>query len=155
MATTTATGASNSVSNLAPEIQQALKGITVKENRQTLNQDDFLKLLTVQLQNQDPLKPMEDAQFMGTMAQFASLEQTREFTKTLGDFTKSQILNSAQIYLGRQVTLDVLDQSGNVVAGTVSAVKVVGGVPQITIGGKDYATASVMEIKEAAGTATK
>jgi flagellar basal-body rod modification protein FlgD len=155
MATTTATGASNSVSNLAPEIQQALKGITIKENRQTLNQDDFLKLLTVQLQNQDPLKPMEDAQFMGTMAQFASLEQTRELTKTLGDFTKSQILNSAQIYLGRQVTLDVLDQSGNVVAGTVSAVKVVGGVPQITIGGKDYATASVMEIKEAAGTATK
>jgi len=155
MATTTATGASNSVSNLAPEIQQALKGITIKENRQTLNQDDFLKLLTVQLQNQDPLKPMEDAQFMGTMAQFASLEQTRELTKTLGDFTKSQILNSAQIYLGRQVTLDVLDKSGNVVAGTVSAVKVVGGVPQITIGGKDYATASVMEIKEAAGTATK
>ncbi len=155
MATTTATGASNSVSNLAPEIQQALKGITIKENRQTLNQDDFLKLLTVQLQNQDPLKPMEDAQFMGTMAQFASLEQTRELTKTLGDFTKSQILNSAQIYLGRQVTLDVLDQSGDVVAGTVSAVKVVGGVPQITIGGKDYATASVMEIKEAAGTATK
>jgi len=92
---------------------------------------------------------------MGTMAQFASLEQTRELTKTLGDFTKSQILNSAQIYLGRQVTLDVLDQSGNLVAGTVSAVKVVGGVPQITIGGKDYATASVMEIKEAAGTATK
>ena len=155
MATTTATGASNSVSNLAPEIQQALKGITIKENRQTLNQDDFLKLLTVQLQNQDPLKPMEDAQFMGTMAQFASLEQTRKLTKTLGDFTKSQILNSAQIYLGRQVTLDVLDKSGNVVAGTVSAVKVVGGVPQITIGGKDYATASVMEIKEAAGTATK
>ena len=155
MATTPATGASNSVSNLAPEIQQALKGITIKENRQTLNQDDFLKLLTVQLQNQDPLKPMEDAQFMGTMAQFASLEQTRELTKTLGDFTKSQILNSAQIYLGRQVTLDVLDKSGNVVAGTVSAVKVVGGVPQITIGGKDYATASVMEIKEAAGTATK
>jgi len=155
MATTTATGASNSVSNLAPEIQQALKGITIKENRQTLNQDDFLKLLTVQLQNQDPLKPMEDAQFMGTMAQFASLEQTRELTKTLGDFTKSQILNSAQIYLGRQLTLDVLDKSGNVVAGTVSAVKVVGGVPQITIGGKDYATASVMEIKEAAGTATK
>ena len=125
------------------------------DNKSTLGQADFLKLMTAQLQNQDPLKPMEDAQFMGTMAQFASLEQTRELTKTLGDFTKSQILNSAQIYLGRQVTLDVLDKSGNVVAGTVSAVKVGGGVPQITMGGKDYATASVMEIKEAAGTATK
>ena len=145
----------SSTSKLAPEIQKALEGFKLRENKSTLTQEDFLKLLTVQLQHQDPLKPMEDAQFMGTMAQFASLEQTRELTKTLGDFTKSQILNSAQIYLGRQVTLDVLDKSGNVVAGTVSAVKVVGGVPQITIGGKDYATASVMEIKEAAGTATK
>jgi flagellar basal-body rod modification protein FlgD len=155
MATTTATGASTSVSNLAPEIQEALRGITIKENKQTLNQDDFLKLLTVQLQNQDPLKPMEDAQFMGTMAQFASLEQTRELTKTMGDFTKAQVLNSAQIYLGRQVTLDLLDQNGNVIAGTVSAVKVVNGVAQITIGGKDYATASVIEIKETSGTTGK
>jgi flagellar basal-body rod modification protein FlgD len=139
MATTTATGASTSVSNLAPEIQEALRGITIKENKQTLNQDDFLKLLTVQLQNQDPLKPMEDAQF----------------TKTMGDFTKAQVLNSAQIYLGRQVTLDLLDQNGNVIAGTVSAVKVVNGVAQITIGGKDYATASVIEIKETSGTTGK
>ncbi len=155
MATTTATGASSSVSNLAPEIQEALRGITIKENKQTLNQDDFLKLLTVQLQNQDPLKPMEDAQFMGTMAQFASLEQTRELTKTMGDFTKAQVLNSAQIYLGRQVTLDLLDQNGNLIAGTVSGVKVVNGVAQITIGGKDYATSAVIEIKEAVGTAAK
>jgi flagellar basal-body rod modification protein FlgD len=155
MATTTAATASNSVSKLPSEIQQALQGITIKENKQTLNQDDFLKLLTIQLQNQDPLKPMEDAQFMGTMAQFASLEQTRELTKTLGDFTKAQVLNSAQIYLGRQVTLDLADQNGNVIAGTVSAVKVVDGVAQITVGGKDYATASVIEIKEAAGTDNK
>lgn len=155
MATTTATGSAGGISNLAPEIQQALQGITIKENRQTLNQDDFLKLLTVQLQNQDPLKPMEDAQFMGTMAQFASLEQTRELTKTLGDYTKAQVLNSAQIYLGRQVTLDVLDQSGNFIAGMVSAVKVVNGVPQITVGGKDYATSVVTEIKEVTSNVAK
>jgi flagellar basal-body rod modification protein FlgD len=144
-------------------VQKALQGVKVKENKQTLTQDDFLKLLTVQLQNQDPLKPMEDAQFMGTMAQFASLEQTRElgktmddFTKSMGDFTKSQVLNSAQIYLGRAVTLDVLDPATNkYVVGTVSGVKVADGVPQITVGGKDYATTSVLEIKEVANTATK
>jgi len=71
------------------------------------------------------------------------------------DFTKAQVLNSAQIYLGRQVTLDLLDQNGNLIAGTVSGVKVVNGVAQITIGGKDYATSAVIEIKEAVGTAAK
>jgi flagellar basal-body rod modification protein FlgD len=155
MATTTAATASNSVSNLPLEVQQALQGVTMKANRQTLNQDDFLRLLTVQLQNQDPLKPMEDAQFMGTMAQFASLEQTRELSQTMGDFTKAQILNSAQIYLGRQVTLSLTDQSGKFISGLVSGVKLVGGVPQITIGGKDYATASVTQIQDIASTTAK
>jgi flagellar basal-body rod modification protein FlgD len=155
MATTTAATASNSVSNLPLEVQKALQGVTMKANRQTLNQDDFLRLLTVQLQNQDPLKPMEDAQFMGTMAQFASLEQTRELSQTMGDFTKAQILNSAQIYLGRQVTLSLTDQSGKFISGLVSGVKLVGGVPQITIGGKDYATASVTQIQDIASTTAK
>jgi flagellar basal-body rod modification protein FlgD len=155
MATTTAATASNSVSNLPLEVQQALQGVTMKANRQTLNQDDFLRLLTVQLQNQDPLKPMEDAQFMGTMAQFASLEQTRELSQTMGDFTKAQILNSAQIYLGRQVILSLTDQSGKFISGLVSGVKLVGGVPQITIGGKDYATISVTQIQDIASTIAK
>ena len=155
MATTTAATASNSVSNLPLEAQQALQGVTIKANKQTLNQDDFLRLLTVQLQNQDPLKPMEDAQFMGTMAQFASLEQTRELSQTMGDFTKAQILNSAQIYLGRQVTLSLTDQDGKFISGLVSGVKLVGGVPQITIGGKDYATTSVTQIQDIASTIAK
>jgi flagellar basal-body rod modification protein FlgD len=155
MATTTAATASNSVSNLPLEVQQALQGVTMKANRQTLNQDDFLRLLTVQLQNQDPLKPMEDAQFMGTMAQFASLEQTRELSQTMGDFTKAQILNSAQIYLGRQVTLSLTDQDGKFISGLVSGVKLVGGVPQITIVGKDYATTSVTQIQDIASTIAK
>jgi flagellar hook assembly protein FlgD len=98
---------------------------------------------------------MEDAQFMGTMAQFASLEQTRELSQTMGDFTKAQILNSAQIYLGRQVTLSLTDQSGNFISGLVSGVKLVGGVPQITIGGKDYATTSVTQIQDIASTTAK
>ena len=35
----------------------------------------FLTLLTTQLQNQDPLSPMENAEFMGQMASFSTLEQ--------------------------------------------------------------------------------
>ena len=130
-------------SNLSPEIQKALQGVTVKGNKQSLNQDDFLKLLTVQLQNQDPLKPMEDAQFMGQMAQFASLEQTKELNTTVAGLSTSLGFTSAQQFLGKNVTLN---DGGNEVTGTVSGVMLVKGVPQIMVNDKAYTTDKVTAV---------
>ncbi len=64
-----------------------------RAHKTSLGVDDFLKLLTVQLQHQDPMKPMEDAEFMGQMAQFAALEQTKELATSFSEFTKLQNLN--------------------------------------------------------------
>lgn len=43
---------------------------------QQLGKNEFLKLLTAQLQNQDPLKPQDNSQFVAELAQFSNLEQT-------------------------------------------------------------------------------
>lgn len=130
-------------SNYSPEVQKALQGITMKANKQSLSQDDFLRLLTVQLQNQDPLKPMEDAQFMGQMAQFASLEQTKELNATVAGLSTSLGFTSAQQFLGKNVTIN---DAGNEVTGTVSGVMLVKNVPQILVDGKAYTTDKVTAV---------
>ena len=143
---TTSVGNTNSVQDLSqfsPAVQQALQGVTIKGNKSSLTQDDFLKLLTVQLANQDPLKPMEDAQFMGQMAQFASLEQTKELNATVATLSSSLGFSSAQQFLGKNVTLNV---DGAEVTGTVSGVVLVKGVPQIMVNDKMYTTDKVTAV---------
>jgi flagellar basal-body rod modification protein FlgD len=50
---------------------------------QTLGQADFLKLMTAQLQNQDPFNPVDNTQMVAQMAQFSSLSGITEMSSTL------------------------------------------------------------------------
>jgi flagellar basal-body rod modification protein FlgD len=143
MATSSVSSAGSSTSNLSPEIQKALSGITIKSNKNTLTQDDFLHLLTVQLQNQDPLKPMEDAQFMGQMAQFAALEQTKELNTTMTNLGQSLTLTSAQQFLGMKITVN---DNGTMITGLCSSVKQVNGATQVVVNGTPYTTDKIAEV---------
>lgn len=55
-----------------------------------LDQDAFLKLLINQLRNQDPLKPMDDKEFIAQLAQFSTLEQMQKMNERLGQMADSQ-----------------------------------------------------------------
>ncbi|QGT78010.1 hypothetical protein GM160_03375 [Guyparkeria halophila] len=59
------------------------------KNKQNLDQTDFLKLLTTQMQNQDPMKPMDNTQFVAQMAQFSSLEGITQLNETVSGFQES------------------------------------------------------------------
>lgn len=56
-------------------VQKEYSQSTNTNSGNTLDKDAFLKLLTTQLSNQDPLNPIEDKEFIAQMAQFSSLEQ--------------------------------------------------------------------------------
>jgi flagellar basal-body rod modification protein FlgD len=56
----------------------------------TLGKNEFLKLLTAQLQQQDPTQPMDSTAFVAQLAQFSSLEQMNNVNDTLTKMLTSQ-----------------------------------------------------------------
>lgn len=72
------------------------------QKKETSDKDMFLKLLLVQMQNQDPLNPVDDKEFLAQMAQFTSLEQLQNLNTNfnaqkgytmIGKYISAQIVN--------------------------------------------------------------
>lgn len=77
--------------------------------RDELGQKEFLKLLTAQLNNQDPFKPLESGEFLGQIAQFGTVAGIQDLQKSFSNFASSvssdQALQAAQL-VGRQVLIE-------------------------------------------------
>jgi flagellar basal-body rod modification protein FlgD len=74
-----------------------------------LGKDDFLELLVVQLQNQDPLNPLDDKEFIAQLAQFSSLEQMSNVASGIEALTETvsrQDSLSAVSYIGKNVVAE-------------------------------------------------
>ncbi|MGE8204078.1 flagellar hook assembly protein FlgD [Heyndrickxia sp. NPDC080065] len=78
-----------------------------KTGQDILGKDDFLKILMVQLQNQDPLNPMQDKDFIAQMATFSSLEQMTNMNKSIGNLVAMEQQNQLVTYtqfVGKEIT---------------------------------------------------
>ncbi len=119
----------------------------VRVPSRSLNQDDFLKLLTTQLVNQDPMNPQKDAEFIAQMAQFGSLEQTRSMSTTLDQLRSDQQFLRADGLIGKTVELQT--DSETTVRGVVEAMRVKEGNPVIVVNGQDYDLSKVLSVMPA------
>jgi flagellar basal-body rod modification protein FlgD len=113
-----------------------------REPVQRLGQQEFLRLLTTQLSNQDPLEPMKDTQFISQMAQFTSLEQARN----------TYLFDLADAMVGRPVVVALKNDDGSVtrVIGTVSGINLEQGTPKVIVDGDAYPVDKVVEIGSSA-----
>lgn len=112
--------------NVGPAVREpgSPGGPPVRKAQGALGKDDFLKLLVAQLKNQDPQSPANPEQMAAQLAQFSSVEQLTNISKTLETqgLSQTSLLNevaagTAVGNIGRVVTatsdLMELDGSGN------------------------------------------
>ncbi|MEZ5101939.1 MAG: flagellar hook capping FlgD N-terminal domain-containing protein [Thermoleophilia bacterium] len=111
----------------------------------TLGKDDFLKMLVAQLKNQDPMNPTSDPQFMGTMAQFSTVEQVANLASELGTMAWSSRVSESVALIGKTVTYDVGD--GTTTSGVATSVSLEDGVISIRVGDVDVAPAQIRSVE--------
>ena len=132
--------------NLVSSDSSAIPG-AARLPQKTLTQEDFLQLVMAQLTNQDPLNPQSDTQFIAQMAQFSSLEQAKSMQQDISKLQTDNQFMQANSMLGRAVSLQ--DGQGNLINGTVSAIQIQAGTPQIVVNGQAYDLSTVLSIAPA------
>jgi flagellar basal-body rod modification protein FlgD len=70
-------------------------GASGHSDKQELGQGDFLRLMIAQLRNQDPMKPMENGEFLGQMAQFSTVSGIESLNQTMSSVTGALAANQA------------------------------------------------------------
>lgn len=82
------------------------EGIHKDGQHNQMGKDEFLKLLTYQLQNQDPMNPMDQGKMTGELAQFSQLEQLTNLNSKFDKVQKNQMIQDkfyAANFVGKQV----------------------------------------------------
>lgn len=115
---------------------------------QALGKDEFLQLLVAKLENQDPLNPMDDEDFIADLAQFSSLEQMYNISEAIG---QSNDLDLLQMQSLNNVMASGL--IGNDIRASYSSVYIEdGNEPSMSYTLDDYAEAVSFTITDSEGT---
>jgi flagellar basal-body rod modification protein FlgD len=85
------------------------------------SQDQFIQLLVAQLQNQDPLEPVDSQSFITQLSQLQTVQGLTELNASFGEMLKLQQLTQGADLIGKTVTYSPAE-GGTARSGAVSAV---------------------------------
>ncbi len=92
-----------------------------KKNNNELGQAAFLELMITQMNNQNPLSPQDNSEFVAQLAQFSSVEGLERLNKTFNSFMSNNALQASSL-VGRSVTVESEKSTlvkGGIIAGSV------------------------------------
>lgn len=140
--------ATDPIQNWAAQAQAAAEAQQKKD--QTLGIDSFLTLMTAQLRNQDPLKPLEGTEFISQLAQFGTVSGVQGMQTSLevlaSSLRSTQTLNGATM-IGRDI-LASADSFEHTQGGTVAGqIEVPAGTTSLQLRITDSSGAVVREIQ--------
>ncbi|MBP2072904.1 MULTISPECIES: flagellar hook capping FlgD N-terminal domain-containing protein [Thermoanaerobacterium] len=117
-------------------------GTKVTNPSSELGKDEYLQLLVTQLENQDPLNPMDDKEFIAQMAQFSALEQMLNLNSSF---------NAVKAYslLGKTISANIdTDGNSSTITGKVDVVKFDGSNYYLEVQGSYIPLDSVTSVSE-------
>lgn len=104
--------ATDPIAAMAAQTQAALAAAQAKKSANNLGIEDFLTLMTAQLKNQDPMKPLEGTEFVAQLAQFGTVSGVQKMQSSIETLASS--LRSTQVLNGTSlVGHDVMAQTGS------------------------------------------
>ncbi|MCM3175295.1 MULTISPECIES: flagellar hook capping FlgD N-terminal domain-containing protein [unclassified Paenibacillus] len=134
-----------STNNTWPNYSAANKATTSAATKE-LGKDQFLKILITQLQNQDPMQPMEDKEFIAQMAQFSSVEQLVNISSQLK--TLNQSLGAVSGMIGREISWLSSNKAdnGTLRQGIVDSIVVRDGVQYAKVGNDEIKLDEIIQV---------
>lgn len=100
------------------------------QNAFGLGFEDLLRIVLTQLTYQDPLKPVENFEFVSQLAQFTQIQQTGTMSDRLLTIVQSTAIGQATDLLSRKVEIS---SSGGTLSGVVKSISFQSGEPRLTI----------------------
>jgi len=113
--------------------------------RKVFDRDEFLRILLAQLENQNPLEPLENNEFFGQLAQLQMLDATEKLSDAIGDLVAGERLGRASSLLGR--TVRGVAEDGSPVEGRVDRLLMGGGTIRLEVGGVSLPMELVREVE--------
>lgn len=108
-----------------------VSGATSSAPSNGLDFQSLLRIILTQLTYQDPLKPMDNFEFVSQLAQFSQLQQSQTLNDQITNLIAAQAAMQGTSLLGR--TVDFTNPSGLTLSGVVKAVSFASGQPQVSI----------------------
>lgn len=113
-------------------------------------QMDYMKLLITQLQNQNPLEPLDNNEMASQLAQFSQLQQLESLNSSFANVLSTTQQNYANSLIGREITFTSEDKTGtsNITSGIVEEViNNVDGQTLLVVGNNTLALEDIISVK--------
>lgn len=140
MIETTAIGSSSQRTQISNNADDALRGLDLT---------GFLKMFIAELQNQDPLNPMDNSEILQQISQMREISATNKLAETLEAVLLGQNISTASSLIGKEIralTSDSESGGPQYITGVVERVSIQNGIPTLLVGTYEIKLENVVEI---------